>query len=289
MNVGGRDGCSSHKEQVVVQTVVLLAALCCASCAPPLLKLPTGSGLPASDGTDVVRDAIKACQAVSTITAEIAASGSVGGQRLSVRLLAGLAAPASVRLEAIAPFGQPAFIFVARDNDATLLLPRDRRVLEHGPPAAVLEAVAGVPLDAADLRIALTGCATVPRANDARQVGEDWRIVPDGRGEVYLHRESRTAPWHIVAAVHQGPGATPWRAEYRAFQRGGAADGLPAIVRLTSLNNQQFDLRLTLSQVELNRPLEPDVFRIQSPPGTDPIALDELKRSGPLSNRSSGK
>jgi hypothetical protein len=253
------------------------------------MKLPTGSGLPASDGTDALRDAMKACQAVSTITAEIAASGSVGGHRLRVRLLAGLAAPASVRLEAIAPFGQPAFIFVARDNDATLLLPRDRRVLEHGQPAAVLEAVAGVPLDAADLRVALTGCAVAPRATDAKQLGADWRIVPDGAGDVYLHREARTAPWHIVAAVHQGPGATRWRSEYGAFQRGGVTDGLPAIVRLTSVNNQQFDLRLTLSQVELNRPLDADVFRIQTPQGTDPIALDELKRSGPLSNPSSGQ
>jgi len=268
---------------------VLFVAMCCSSCAPPLLKLPTGGGLPASDGADALRDALKACQAVSTITAEIAASGSVGGRRLSVRLHAGLAKPASVRLEAIAPFGQPVFIFVARDDDATLLLPRDRRVLDHGQPAAVLEAVAGVPLDPADLRTALTGCAVAPRANDAKQLGEDWRIVPDRAGDVYLHREARTSPWRLVAAVHQEPGATAWRSEYRDFQRGGAADGLPAIVRLTSVNNRQFDLRLTLSQVELNGPLDADVFRIQTPQGTEPIALDELKRSGPLSNPSSGK
>ena len=64
------------------------------------------------------------------------------------RLLAGLAAPASARLEAVAPFGPPVFIFVARDDEATLLLPRDRRVLEHGRPTAVLDAVAGVPMSA---------------------------------------------------------------------------------------------------------------------------------------------
>ena len=51
----------------------------------------------------------------------------------------------------MAPFGQPLFIFVATGDDATLLLPRDERVLEHGRPDAVLEAVAGVPLGAADL------------------------------------------------------------------------------------------------------------------------------------------
>ena len=38
------------------------------------------------------------------------------------------------------------FIFAAEQNDATLLLPRDERVLEHGRPDAVLETVTGVPL-----------------------------------------------------------------------------------------------------------------------------------------------
>ena len=59
----------------------------------------------------------------------------------------GVAAPASARLEAVAPFGPPLFIFAATDDDATLLLPRDERVLEHGRPAEVLDAVAGVPLE----------------------------------------------------------------------------------------------------------------------------------------------
>ena len=53
---------------------------------------------------------------------------------------------------------RPVFIFAAVDDDATLLLPRDQRVLEHGRPADVLEAVAGVPLDAGRLRATLTGC-----------------------------------------------------------------------------------------------------------------------------------
>jgi hypothetical protein len=268
---------------------LVAAAFLCSSCAPPLMKLPTGAGLPAADAADALREATRACQAVMSITAEIAVSGSVGGHRLRVRLLAGLAAPASARLEAVAPFGQPVFIFVARNNDATLLLPRDRRVLEHGRPDAVLEAVAGVPLDAADLRMALTGCAAAPRASDAKQLGEDWRLVPDGSSDVYVHRASPTAPWRIVAAVHRGSGATSWRSEYRDFQTAGPAAGLPSTVRLSSIDRKQFDLRLALSQVELNVALDADAFRIQTPPGAEPITIDELKRSGPLSNTSSGQ
>src|SRR5439155_5584581 len=129
------------------------------SCAPRLMRLPATAGTPATDGPDALADATSACRAVNSISAEIAVAGSVAGQRLRVRMTAGLAPPASARLEAAAPFGGPIFIFAAVNDDATLLLPRDDRVLEHGRSEAVLEAVAGVPLDAAELREALTGCA----------------------------------------------------------------------------------------------------------------------------------
>jgi hypothetical protein len=212
-------------------------------------------------------------------------SGSVGGRGLRARLLAGLAAPASARLEALAPFGQPVFVFVARNNEATLLLPRDRRVLEHGRADEVLDAVAGVPIDATDLRIALTGCATESRAQDARQLGDDWRVVPDAGGDVYLHRAAAPAStWRIVAALHRGPGAQSWRAEYGGFSQGPPAGGLPGTVRLTSLDGKRFDLRLALSQVEINPPLGVEAFAVQIPPGTHPINVDELRQSGPLAS-----
>ena len=267
---------------IVVRIVVLVAASWCISCAPPLIKLPSGNGTPAADGADVIRTATLACRAVSTLTAEIAVSGSIGGQRLRARMLAGVAAPASARLEAVAPFGPPLFIFVARDNDATLLL-GDDRVLEHGRPDALLEAVAGVPLDAAELRVTMTGCAAVPEAARARQLGDQWRIVPDGSSDLYLHRESATAPWRIVAAQHRAPAA--WRAEYREFQIGSPSDGLPRAIRLTSADSKRFDVRLDLSQTEINTALGADVFRIERPSTVRPITLQELKESGPLGRR----
>jgi hypothetical protein len=252
------------------------------------MKLPAGPGTPATDATGALREATDACRDISTITAEISVSGSVGGRRLRARLLAGLAAPSSARLEALGPLG-PVFIFAARNDEATLLLPRDRRVLEHGRSDEVLDAVAGVPIDAVDLRIALTGCAAEPRVQEAEQLGEDWRIVPDRSGAVYLHRDARTAPWRIVAVRHGGSGASAWRAEYSDFRQGRLASGLPATVRLTSLDGNRFDLRLELSQVELNRALGPDVFTVQIPPGSQPITGEELRRSGPLASPSGGK
>src|SRR5438477_10811853 len=116
--------------------------------------------------------------------------GSAGGHRLRGRLTAGLAQPASARLEAVAPFGQPVFVFVASGSDASLLLPRDRRVLEHGKPADVFEAVSGVPVDAAQLRLLVTGCAGAPDASDTVAFGDNWRVAPDGADNVYFRRDT---------------------------------------------------------------------------------------------------
>jgi hypothetical protein len=261
--------------------VLVTAALCCAACAP-LMKLPSGAGTPIADGAEAVREATTACRAVSTITAEIAVTGSIGGRGLRARLLAGLAAPALARLEAVAPFGPPLFFFVARDGDATLLLPRDDRVLEHGRPEAVLEAVAAVPLDAEGLRVVLTGCAVAPDAAQARQVGDDWRVVPDGERDLYLHRDSRLAGWRIVAAVHHESSTPAWRAEYVEFNGAGGSNGLPRTVRLASVGSNGFDLRLILSQVEINTKLDDGAFTIQVPATATRITLPELRAAGPL-------
>jgi hypothetical protein len=255
--------------------VLIVAAIAAASCGAPLLKLPSGPGSPAPDAADAFAEATAACRAVSSISADIAASGSVGGQRLRGHLLTGLAAPASARLEAVAPVGQPLFIFVAKDGDATLLLPREDHVLEHGPPAAVLEAVAGVRLDPAELREALTGCVPAAEALQGRALGNDWRLVTAGATDVYLRRDPKVGHWQLVAAIHK-PAAGGWRADYRDFQ-----DGLPRGVHLVSTDGRRFDLTLTLSQVALNESLGAEVFRVDVPPGAERITLDQLNHARP--------
>jgi len=251
------------------------------------MKLPAPGGAPAADARDALMQATDACRSVNTLSAEIGVSGSVGGQRLRGRLLVGVAAPASARIEAIAPFGQPVFIFVARGGDATLLLPRDDRVLEHGKPEAVLAAVTGLPLDAADLRRALTGCVALPQAAEGRTAGDDWRAVTVDRSTVYLHRDAASQPWRLVAIEHKPADAGEWRAEYRDHQ-----NGQPRSVRLVSRDGRRFDLRLALSQVDVNTSLGAEVFRVEIPPRAVPISLRELEDAGPLraaSERSGAK
>jgi len=245
------------------------------------MKLPSGPGAPASDAADALADATAACRAVSSITADIAASGTVGGQRLRGHLLAGLAAPAAARLEAVAPAGPPVFIFAADGREATLLLPRDDRVVEHGAPADVLEAVTGVPVDAAGLRETLTGCTPPASAAAGRALGAEWRLVPVGAADVYLRRDPKIARWQVAAIVHRPTGAGSraageWRAEYRDFQ-----DGLPRGIHLASADGKRFDLSLTLSQVALNETLGADVFRVDVPRSAERITVDELRHARP--------
>ncbi len=273
--------------------LLVAAGLLSASCgAPALLKLPAGPGAPASasESAAALSEALTSCTRVDTLTADIAVTGRVQGRRLRAHLSAGVAAEASARLEATAPFGGPLFIFVARDDDATLLLPRDRRVLQRGRPADVLEALTGVPLGAAELRAVLTGCAQSKGTAPARRFGDDFLLVSYPSEDLYLQRPSANGSWRLAAEVRRSSSGDPrWRADYQEPQ-----NGLPRAIRLTSVNDGgrngvAYDLQLALSQVDVNSPLGPDVFTVQIPAGAEPISLDELRRSGPLatSDRSS--
>ena len=143
----------------------------------------------------------------------------------------------------------------------------------------MLSAVTGVTLTPADLRATLTGCAPTGRSapgDEARAFGAEWRIL-EGDPVRYLRRERPGAPWRLVSVVRSGPDG--WRADYTAF-----ADDMPRRIRLVSTTPRQFDLRLELSQVDVDAALEPSTFVVKVPAGVEPITLDELRASGPLSH-----
>ena len=214
-----------------------------------------------------------------SITAEIAVAGSLQGRKVRGRLIAGFAQPASARIEAAAPFGSPLFIFVASGGDGTVLLPRDNRFVEKAQPSTLLDAVAGVPFAPADLMAIVTGCATPDRrVIEASAPDPAWRRVQvaDARA-LFLHREG--SMWQLVAM--SAGGREPMQVEYRDL-----AAGRPQSIRLigppTSEAQPRYDLRLSLSQVEVNVTLDQDAFRVQIPRSATPIGLDELRRNGPL-------
>jgi hypothetical protein len=101
-------------------------------------------------------------------------------------------------------------------------------------------------------------------------------MIP-GAPRLYLRRRRPTDPWRIVAALYQDAAGMEWRAEYGEY-----LNGLPRIIRLVSSDGDRFNLRLALSQVEVNVPLEDVVFQVEIPPSAVPITLDDLRKAGPL-------
>ncbi|MBI1873518.1 MAG: hypothetical protein HYS05_06480 [Acidobacteria bacterium] len=254
----------------------LLCGLFFAACAAHRLTLPSGPGAPFDQFQQAFDEATASCRAVRTLTAELRLGGRAGRERLRGRLLAGLAEPASMRLEALAPFGPPAFILVGSADRATLLLPKDDLVLRNERPAGVLNALAGLALQPDDLRVALTGCATTAAAaRSGRSYQGGWVALDANRATLYVKKvEGR---WRTLAA-QKGD----WRVEYGEW-----LNGIPRRVRFStgpqaSSAGVTIDLEVEVIDLQTNVTLDARTFELDVPASARPLTLDELRRLGPL-------
>jgi outer membrane lipoprotein-sorting protein len=250
-------------------------AISAAACAARTLHLPEGPGTPVADAAGMIDEATAACRGVRTLQAELAISGRAGRDKLRGRVIAGFERPGAMRLEAVAPFGQPAFILVSRAGSATLLMPRDGRFLTDAAPAEVLEALTGVSLAPDDLLAMLAGCLTNDgTAVAARAYAGGWAAVDASDGTTsYLRREAGS--WRIVAGTRGLLG----------IEYGDVTGASPSRVRLRVAGHDgsvTTDLTIALSQVEMNTPIDPRAFTVRPPERAVPLTLDELRRSGPL-------
>ena len=180
-----------------------ILAMAAPACGPRRVVLPTGAGTPTADYAPSFNLATASCRNVRSLTADLALSGRAGRQKIRGHVLAGFA-PGALRLEGVAPFGGPVFILVADAGGGTLLLPRDRRVLQSASPAEILQALVGVRLSPDDLLAALTGCVKAGATPaGARAYSTDWLAVElAGEGVAYVNRQDRD--WSLVAGVWAG-------------------------------------------------------------------------------------
>ena len=109
-----------------------------AGCGSGRLALPEGRGTPYSDYAPLFDTAVSECRRVRTLEALITLGGRGGGASLRGRVRVGLAAPGSVRLEGLAPFGAPTFYLVAAPGEATLWLTREGQVVTDASAADLL-------------------------------------------------------------------------------------------------------------------------------------------------------
>jgi outer membrane lipoprotein-sorting protein len=253
---------------------ILHLAFCIAlsGCAPKRLALPTDLVTPLPDVQQVHQQVTRACRAIRTLTAELSLSGRAGDERLRGRVIAGFAQPASMRLEGVAPFGQPVFILVTTGGrNSTLLLPRDARVVRGETAEDILGALTGVTLGPADLQAVLTGCVTAAAPSGGYKHRNGWAsIVFPGGATMYL--QPRGQGWELRAAK-----LGDWQIEYVA-----GTGTLPASVTLHADMPVRVDLRADISQVEANVDLDANAFTVTVPREAQPLALDVLRANGPL-------
>jgi hypothetical protein len=257
------------------------AAVCLlflAACAPRPPTLPTGTGTPFPEFASAYQQATESCRGVKTITASMGMSGKAGNTKLRGRIDAGFAAPGRARLEGIPPFGKPVFVLVADQGKGTLVLTRDDRVLRDAPPEQIVEALAGVALSPDDLRTVISGCGFAdgePTGGTIlNQHQNEWLTLTFHQSVIYLVRRGGT--WHVVAA-RRGP-VTVNYANYDS--------GRPEVVdiRAESQGRAAANIRLRLSDVDVNTTLDPKTFDITAdlPDHPVPLTIDELRRAGPL-------
>jgi outer membrane biogenesis lipoprotein LolB len=256
--------------------LVIVAALSMA-CAARSPVRPAGAAVEDAEAVKLFQGATRACAQLTTFTAAMTLSGRAGGERLRGRLHAGFAAPASVRLEAVAPFGQPVFILAAQRDEATLLFPRDKRVLASVKVADVLARLTGVDLGAEDLRLVLSGCLAAGQTpGQGRQWPGGWKAVTLGPDRTsYLRQQDGT--WRVVAA-DEGP----WRIDYAAHM-----NDWPRTVRIRSAaTGGDVDLTAQLEQLQTNITLPPDAFTVEVPPDAERLSLSDLRSVAPLREKS---
>lgn len=259
-----------------VPTALLLGAV--AACAGRTVALPTGEGTPFPDYSLVWQDATRGCRQVRSMSAELSISGRAGRQRVRGRVLAGVAAPDRIRLEAAAPFGPPLFILTADGTTTTLLLPRDNRVLRGESPAAILDALVGLDLGPSDLLAVLSGCLTPDvRATGGRLFPPNWARIDLADGAAAYLQSDRQSGWFVRAGVRQALSVR--------YETGGQSTRSSLHLLTDGSGGSVSDLQVGLSQVSIDPKLGPEVFSVRVPADAAPISLKELREAGPLGEK----
>jgi hypothetical protein len=256
----------------------IAACILSTACAARIPPRPNGTATPDPSAIEAFTQATAICAGAKTLTGSLRLSGRAGADRIRGTLLAGLAAPASLRFEAVAPFGQPFFILGGRDNRATLFFPREHRVLADTAVSDILQRLLGLALSATDIRLILTGCLASPATpSNGRSWPSGWRAVAlaaaaSGGPPITAYLKTINGRPEVVAADH---GA--WRVDYANHQ-----NGFPRSVRIRDAVDNGVDITAIIEQLEINTGIDETVFVVTVAPGAAPMSLEELKSVTPL-------
>jgi len=257
--------------------LILNFAFLISACAARTPPRPVGTPTPDPTAADAFIAATASCKGFRSIEGELSLSGHAGGERVRGRILTGLESGGAVRLEAVAPFGAPFFVLAGRAERATLVLPREHRVLKDTAVRDVLERITGLSLGADDLRLIVSGCLVdTPSPSDGRQWGGGWKAVTIGPGRVAYLRVQNGQP--VLTAADYGP----WHVDYSAH-----AAGFPRVIRIrnSAPGEAGIDITARVEQLQVNTQINPLAWRVDVPSDADPMTLDELRSIAPLAER----
>jgi len=268
-------------EGTVLWRMALGLACAALNACAPIGGITWPSRAPVPSGTALIayERASAACRAVDAATAAVSVSGRLGHDRVRGRLLVGADRAGRLRIEALAPFGEPLFVLVAENGRATLLLARQQQVLRDAPASEVLDALAGLRVDPGEVLALLSGCVAEGEAAGGMSAGAFWLVTLGGSARAVV-QDLPDAPRLVSGEIAAAGGAL--RVGYGEF----AADRRPRLVRIhRELAGGVVDLQLRLAQVETGVPLGPEALHVRVPAGAEPISLDDLRRSSPLAAR----
>jgi outer membrane biogenesis lipoprotein LolB len=258
--------------RVLRSALCILHFLLLAACAARMPARPGGVAAADPTAAAAFEAATTSCRGFRSIEGELALSGRAGEERVRGRVLTGLEAGGALRLEAPAPFGAPFFILAGRDERATLVLPREKRVMQDTAVAAVLERLTGLSLGADDLRLIVSGCLVDNAAPaDGRQWPGGWQAVTIGRERVAYLRTVDGRPAVVAADYGQ------WHVDYSRH-----LGGFPRLVRIRS---GSIDITARVEQLEVNTQINPRAWSVDVPSDAEPMTLDELRSIAPLAEK----
>jgi len=260
----------------VLACCLLPVACWLTSCAPrATFAVPTGAGVPAPEAATAWTQATEACRSARSLSAEVRISGKAGPQKLhSATLHGAVTSGDQIYFEMPVPFGAPGFILAGTGDRATLLLPRDKRVL-NARADEIVEALVGLKLGPKQLLALLAGCVDQSEQISSPQRFGDLIAVTMPAGRVFLRQAS--TGWRIAAAS-----TGTLVVDYQLL------DSLwPLRVRITSAagTTPVLDVLFNLSQIEVNGQLAPSIFSPDVPADVTPLTLQQLRDAGPLGEK----
>ena len=249
---------------------VLLLAVLLPACATHVFVPPSGPGEPAPEAEAAWTQATRQCLGAVTYSAQLHVSGRVGTSHLNRTVVGALTVLDHILLE-LREFGQLGFRLAGEGAAATLLLPRDNRVVTARADE-IVEALTGLKLGPKQLLAIVSGCITTsPQMTGARRFA-DLLAVDAGKATLYLRL--RDGAWQVSAGIVDG-----LIVEYLEI-----AGGYPRRLSLVTETGRTPAVALTidLDQLNVNITMPPSAFVVVVPASAAPMTLEELRTIGPL-------